>query len=239
MSPEDEKRRKILEHRIAQGLIKYPNAATYLTQHFEQLKGRVFEGKTLEEYNKMWYEYHRPRTPTVIQKPRIVGPRLVKTARFALDTYGFLPRDSVVVIVPKQNKAFENLKYSLDKTLNRNSSVEEVLMYILVFLNSERFDCLLREKISKKRGGYPIIDERLLQRMGIPMPTEANKDAVERLQQLVRGAISQDCSDNVSEEINILVEELYKTEKGQSKMKGQLKSYIESSKESENKNDFI
>jgi hypothetical protein len=205
-----------LEHRIALGLIKYPHAATYLIQYYEQLKGRVFEGKPLQGYNKMWYEYHRPRTPTVIRKPRIVGPRLVKTARFALDTDGFLPRDSVVVIAPKQ-KTFENLKNSLDKTLSRKTSEEEVLLYILAFLNSETFDNLLREKISKKRGGYPIIDERLLQRLGIPIPTKASKNVVEKLLKLVKEAVSQGCTDKMGEEINNLVKELYRAKGGEIK----------------------
>jgi len=159
----------------------------------------------------MWYEYHRPRTPIVIRKPKIVGPRLVKTARFALDSKGFLPRDSVVVIVPKQ-KAFEDLKSPLDKTLNRKTPEEEALLYILAFLNSETFDHLLREKISKKRGGYPIVDERLLQRMGIPIPTRASKNVVEKLLKLVKEAVSQGCTDKMDREISKLVKEPYKAE---------------------------
>jgi hypothetical protein len=100
--PEYEKIKNILEHRIALGLVKYPNAAMYLIQHYLLLRRRIFEERSLQQYNKMWYEYHRQRTPMLIQKPKIVGARLMKKAKFALDTYGFLPRDSVIAIVPKQ-----------------------------------------------------------------------------------------------------------------------------------------
>jgi hypothetical protein len=219
---EGEKRKKILEHRIAIGLVKYPNVATYLTQHYEQLSGRSFEERALQEYNKMWYEYHRPRTPQIIRKPKIVGPRLVKTAKFALDINGFLPRDSVVALVPKQ-KTFEDLRKSLKNALSRNVSEEEVLMYILSFLNSEAFDDLLKEKISKKRGGYPIIDERLLQKFGIPIPTKANKNIVEKLLQLVKENVFQNCEND--EEINKLVKVLYDVEKGKTEAKT-LKTFI-------------
>jgi F420-0:gamma-glutamyl ligase-like protein len=171
----------------------------------------------------MWYEYHRPRTPLVIRKPRIVGSRLVKMARFALDSNGFLPRDSVVVITPKQ-KAFKNLKSSLGKTLGRKVSEDEVLLYILAFLNSETFDQLLIEKISKKRGGYPIIDERLLKRLGIPMPTRASKNIVKKLLELVKKAVSQDHTNETDKEINNLVKKLYKEEK--IKTKTSLRSFI-------------
>lgn len=204
---ENEKRKKILEHRIARGFIKYPKAATYLTEHYEQLKGRVFEGKTLREYNKMWYEYHRPRTPEIIRSPKIVGPRLAKEARFALDREGFLPRDSVIVIVPKRGAV--ELKRSLDEALGRESSEEELLLYILAFLNSEEFNRLLEGKASKKRGGYSIISETLLQDLAIPMPSSGG--IVDRLIQLVRKATSEGCTDEESKEIDKLVGELFKT----------------------------
>lgn len=80
----------------------------------------------------MVYEYHRSRTPILVRKPKIVGPRLTKTARFALDTNGSPPGDSVIAIVPRR-ETFKSLKYSLDKTLGRESSEEEVLLYILAF----------------------------------------------------------------------------------------------------------
>ena len=206
--PESERIKRMLEHRIALGLVRYPNAATYLIQHYQLLRGRTFEGKTLSQYGKMWYEYHRPRVPTLTYKPKIVGPRLMKTAKFALDTHGYLPRDSVIAIVPKRG-AFEGLVDSLEKVLGRKPSEEEALMYVLAFLNSEIFNRLLAEKISKKRGGYPIVNEELLQRLSIPLPTEADRDTCKRLLRMVKTAVSQGANSQLDKEINELVKKLY------------------------------
>ena len=58
--------KRLLKHRIALGLIKYPMAATYLIEHYERLQGRVFEKKKFTELGKRWYEYHRPRDPHLL-----------------------------------------------------------------------------------------------------------------------------------------------------------------------------
>jgi hypothetical protein len=205
---EEEKIKRMLTHRIALGLVRYPNVATYLVQYYQQLKRRVFEGKYIEQYNKMWYEYHRPRTPELIYKPKIVSPRLTKTARFALDTYGYLPRDSVVAIIPKRN-SFDELKDALSKVLGRKAIEEEVLMYILAFLNSKFTEQLLSEKVSKKRGGYIIVNEELLKSICIPIPQEIHGNTIKKLLELVKNVINGRSSSNVEKEINDLVQTLW------------------------------
>lgn len=160
--------RRLLEHRIAHGYIKYPKAASYLLQHYDLLAKRIFEEKTMKEYNKEWYEYHRPRDPDLLMKPRIVSPRLIKTPRFALDLKGFMPRDSVVILVP--SKKFGELIDQL-RQLGKYEQIDG-LIYILAFLNSTRFEQLLAKKRSKKRGGYTLIDEKLLSRFVIPTPPD-------------------------------------------------------------------
>ena len=210
--PENEKIKSILNHRIALGLIRYPNVATYLAQYYQQLRSRAFEGKLIEQYNKMWYEYHRPRTPELVSKPKIVSPRLTKVARFALDTHGYLPRDSVVAFIPKRD-SLSKLKEVLGKVLSREVTEEEVLMYLLAFLNSKYVDQLLSEKISKKRGGYVIINETLLQSICIPIPVENHRKTVERLLDLVKNAVAKGGSDEIEKEINSLVQILQPTGK--------------------------
>jgi hypothetical protein len=103
----------------------------------------------------------------------------------------------------------------LERVLGRKISEEEVLMYILAFLNSKTFDHLLAEKISKKRGGYPIIGEQLLQRLSIPMPTTANKNIIEDLIELVKKAVFQLVTDQLEVEINDLIERLYQSQRGE------------------------
>lgn len=210
--PEDEKIKSMLDRRIALGLIRYPNTATYLVQYYRQLRSRVFEEKLIEQYNKMWYEYHRPRTPKLVSKPKIVSPRLTKEARFALDTHGYLPRDSVVALIPKRDP-FCKLKGVLSKVLGREVTEEEALMYLLAFLNSKFVDQLLLEKVSKKRGGYVIVNEKLLQGICIPIPAESHRKSVEELLNLVKNAITGEGSDDVEREINNLVQTLQLTGK--------------------------
>jgi len=132
----------------------------------------------------------------------------------------------VVIVVPKE-KGFKNLTKSLNKALRRKSSEEEALLYILAFLNSEAFNSLLNEKISKKRGGYPIVDERLLQKFGIPLPTETTKAIVEKLLEAARKAISQGSSEGIEKIINELVRELYKAVEGGTKPKAFLRSFVQ------------
>jgi hypothetical protein len=210
--PEDEKIKSMLDRRIALGLIRYPNTATYLVQYYRQLRSRVFEEKLIEQYNKMWYEYHRPRTPELVSKPKIVSPRLTKEARFALDTHGYLPRDSVVALIPKRDP-FGKLKGVLSKVLGREVTEKEALMYLLAFLNSKFVDQLLSEKVSKKRGGYVIVNEKLLQGICIPIPAESHRKSVEELLNLVKNAITGEGSNDVEREINNLVQTLQPTGK--------------------------
>jgi len=205
----EEKRRKILEHRIALGLVNYPNAATYLIKNYEDLAGRVFEEKTMREYNKMWYEYHRKRTPQIIRKPRLVGPRLLKTPRFAFDGEGFLPRDSVVVILPKNVGKFKKLLTALGECVERRSTEEDALLYLLAFLNSRVFNDILRQKVSKKRGGYPIVDEKLLRKLRIPIPSKESKALVKELLTLVKKLVSGELKKEYESRVDQLVEEIF------------------------------
>jgi len=96
---------KLLTHRIARGMVRFPRVAKYLIEHYMELSDRIFEGKKITEYGKMWYEYHRPRVPEkMLYTPKIVTPRLNKRVKFALDTEGYLPQDSVIALVPKSRE---------------------------------------------------------------------------------------------------------------------------------------
>jgi len=163
----------ILNYRIAKSIVAFPSTAKYLIKHYNKLEKREFEGKKLSEYNKCWYEYHRPRTPTLTAKPKIVCKRVMKTPAFALDEEGYLLRDSVMSIIPR--KKFDELRKNLANVLRSQITIIQALEYSLAFLNSESFQELLEKRRSKKRGGYPILDERLLERLTVPKV--ATKDA--------------------------------------------------------------
>jgi hypothetical protein len=167
-----------LNLRIAGGIVAYPKTAKYLVEHHDKLIGREFESKLMSEYGKSWYEYHRPRTPVLTKKPKIVGKRLMREPAFALDTQGFLPSDSVIALIPKER--FTELKDALQEALKIPVDNEDALRYVLTWLNSEYFGSVLHHKRAKKRGDYPMVDENMLARFTVPIPSgdRANVRAV-------------------------------------------------------------
>lgn len=158
------------------GIIPYPNVARWLIDNYDKLSSREFEGKRLIEYGKLWYEYHRPRKPILLTTPKIVGARLMKTPKFAIDEEGYLPRDSVVSLIPVRNKRFPEFMEYLSKLIGRKITVLEALNYCLCVLNSFIFQSLLDEVIDKRKGGYVIIGEKLLSKMVIPKPDLSSKE---------------------------------------------------------------
>lgn len=168
-----------LDYRTARNLVKFPKVANYLTKHYDKLEQREFEGKRLSQYNKSWYEYHRPRTPELISKPKIVCKRVMKKPAFALDDKGYLPRDSVISMIPK--KKMDELRSNLEKVLHEKLTTAQVLKYSLTFLNSELFQEILTQRRSKKRGGYPIVDERLLEKFSIPKIKAKDLDSTKKI----------------------------------------------------------
>jgi len=65
---------KLLQHRIALGLVPYPHTARYLIEHYERLFNRVFEKRRFTESGKGWYEYHRPRDAGIVLAMPAGGP---------------------------------------------------------------------------------------------------------------------------------------------------------------------
>lgn len=169
----------ILNFRTARGLVLFPKTASYLVANSTKLSQRIFEGKSLTEYNKSWYEYHRPRNPLILTSPKIVCKRMMKEPAFALDEKGYLPRDSVICLIPKgQIKVVQD---ELTNILRKPVDQKEVLNYILYFLNSNIFAALLAKRRAKKRGGYPIVDEKLLRQFIIPKPLAKHSREIRKI----------------------------------------------------------
>jgi len=169
-----------LLYRIAKNLVDYPRIAEYLFSHYDNLSKRKFEGKTMFELNKEWYEYHRNRTPEILQTPKIVCRRLMKEPSFAIDDVGYIPKDSVVCFTPRPE--FKQLLSELEKMTGDKLSIIDGYNYILSYLNSEWFGEILEAKRAKKRGGYPRIGERMLDSIVIPSPkTISKKEVIKRI----------------------------------------------------------
>jgi len=77
---------------------KHPNANEYLSTYKEMLESRHLDGKIITERNKQWYELWRPRDADILNKSKIVTPRLSTKNRFAVDLAGNYLLDSAVGI---------------------------------------------------------------------------------------------------------------------------------------------
>jgi hypothetical protein len=168
-----------LKARTAQKYVAFPNVAEYLFGYYDILSKRVFKERPLADYRKMWYEYIWQRDPSILKIPKIVCPRLTPEARFAVDKYGYIPRDSVRCLIPKNQ--LESLIKTLSKIANRPVSMEICLNYVLAFLNSQAFNDLLAAQRAKKRGGYPIVGEKMLKRFIIPRPEPKYHNEIGRI----------------------------------------------------------
>jgi hypothetical protein len=170
-----------LQARTANGLIDYPKMAKYLVQFYEKLDRREFEGKTLVDSGKSWYEYHRPRKTSLLRNPKIVFKRVMKDPTFCIDEEGYLPTDSVCALIPREE--IGELRKAISESLGKSVKEHSCLKYVVAFLNSGLFAMLLQKRRSKKRGGYPIVDEKILSKFVIPKPMKRHgkqvKDIIE------------------------------------------------------------
>jgi len=175
---------EISSYRVAQGVISYPRTASYLIDYYK-LSQRIFERRTLSDYNKIWYEFHRPREPSLTTKPKIVCKRMMKDPTFALDQEGYLPRDSIMSLIPKER--FKEVREELEKVIGDSVSIKDAFNYVLSFLNSDLFAGLLAKRRAKKRGGYPIVDERMMRRFLIPVPSSKY---AEKIKEILKGNLT-------------------------------------------------
>jgi hypothetical protein len=168
-----------LKNRTGRNYVPFPKTAEYLFNYYKILSERIFKGKPLSGFRKMWYEYIWQRDPSIAVKNKIVTPRLTQKAQFAVDKYGYLPRDSIISLLPRGR--FSELKDAISKVVKKSTSDEMALNYVCAFLNSTFFDDLLQRKRAKKRGGYPMIGEKMLGRFIIPKPQPSQSHQVKSI----------------------------------------------------------
>ena len=180
----------LLKHRIALGLVRYPNTARYLIGHYERLFNRVFEKKRFTELGKRWYEYHRPRDQKIVlAKEKILSPTLIRKARFALDTNGYLSDHACLFLQPT-SKTFDRwsaFSAQMKKCLGREVNRTELLTYCLCFLNSTVATKALTEgRQPTPKGSYQITEQSLRE---VPIAPPSDKKAVSRMLHLAKQII--------------------------------------------------
>jgi len=181
----------ILEHRIALGLVKYPQTARYLVEYYTRLAGRIFKKRRMEAFGRRWYEYLWPRDPKLmLGLNRIISPSLAKEVRFALDTKGFLADHACQYLLPTDStfKRREELRQALSQVLNREAHDMEVLCYCLAFMNSPYAqETLVSGRRPTPKGSYQISEEYLKE---IPVALPSTKEQAEEILSIAKDLVS-------------------------------------------------
>jgi len=194
---------------IVSGAIAYPKTGAYLVSHFARLSQRMFEKKTLSDYGKSWYEYHRPRDVNLLCKsPKIVTRRMTKDVEFSLDVDGVLPTDGcIAMILRSKNDIVENL---VALGMKPDEAVENACYYLLSFLNSTIVKFLLKSTADFWQGNYYQVREGFLSDIPVRLP---DRSCVKEINEIVKLAkMVTYGKDSKIEEIDNLVFKLYKQE---------------------------
>jgi hypothetical protein len=184
---------KLLQHRIALKLVQYPNAARYLSEHYSRLESRVFKKKNIRRFNRRWYEYLWPRDAHIIlAKEKILSPRLIRSARFALDTRGHLSDDACLFLQPtsKTHEAWSAFAAQMKTCLGREATRTELLTYCLCFLNSTVATKALTEgRQPTPKGSYQVTEQSLRE---VPIAPPSGKRDIVKLLDLANEIITMD-----------------------------------------------
>jgi type I restriction-modification system DNA methylase subunit len=165
--------KRLFEHRRdALEIVKYPRAAEYLLSHYEQLAGRTFEKRSIFDWGKEWYEFHRPRDAEIIfGQPKIISPRLTPRVRFALDQEGIGIQDSCLCLAVAENtkEGFNEFRKRLSKVLGHEVKAVTVFRYLLAFLNSSYAQELLTTGHRPRPGDVFQVSDQFLEEISIPV----------------------------------------------------------------------
>lgn len=184
---------KILSHRIAKGIVKYPNTAKYLSEQYERLEGRVFKKQNIRKFGRRWYEYLWPRDARLLldSVPRIVSPTLCRQISFALDTEGYLSDHACQFLFPRRGvpNGIDPFIRKLSKTLGRDVTLEESLLYCLAFLNSPYAQERLVSGRRPTPKGYYQLGEEYIRELFVFLPRSRSegKAILGATKQLVQG----------------------------------------------------
>ena len=178
---------KLLKHRIALGLVKYPAAALYLVDHYDELEGRVFKKKNIRKFNRRWYEYLWPRDAKImLANLRIISPTLVRKVRFVLDETGYLSDHACLMIQPAQktDTAWQKFEGTMELIVGEALPKKDLMRYCLAFMNSDYAqERLVTGHRPTPKGSYAITEAFLKE---IPIPSPADKRTVKTIIGIVK-----------------------------------------------------
>jgi len=169
---------------IARRIIKHPKTAMFLVTHYSRLAVREAEKKSWKDYGKEWYEYHRPRTASVMLGiPKIITRRMTRDIEFSFDDTGFIPTDGCIALTPRKgNDWFRQMR-------NRGFSDRDALVFCLALLNSSIMKFLIRHSMDSWQGGYYQVRDDTLAGVPVKNPTDRNEEMFKKAIIAANGAL--------------------------------------------------
>ncbi|NQU23449.1 MAG: SAM-dependent DNA methyltransferase [Candidatus Nealsonbacteria bacterium] len=162
-----------------------PETWKYLESHYDQLSGR----RSVQRGDFPWWRPERPRVPSRILRPKIVGPHLMLFPKFAIDFDG---------------------EYVVSRTpfISHESNDKKLLWYLLAVLNSSLGHWQIAMQSHKYSRGYARLEAATLRDFKMPQPAAINPRLLSAIVEHSERAISVD-SREVDQEIDELVAKAY------------------------------
>ena len=145
---------------------RFPGCWAYLNARRAELERRNVSGGPASE--RQWYQYGRSQSLTKFNTPKIILPILSIESRYAYD-------DTNIVVTGGGNGPYYMVRAP------EGASVTD--HYLLAVLNHPLSEAFVRTNTSPFRGGYYSHGKQFIQNLPIPVPTDAERRAVEALVQ--------------------------------------------------------
>ncbi|MEZ6129180.1 MAG: N-6 DNA methylase [Planctomycetaceae bacterium] len=146
---------------------KGPETWSYLESHYDSLSTRA----SVVRGDFPWWRPERPRTPSEIFRPKIVGPHLMLFPKFSVDAKG---------------------KYGVSRTVFISQVDDDVdwLWYLCGILNSSVGHWQIVTQSHKYSRGYARIEAATLKQFRLPDPTNQDPLLVAKLVRIAQDAAS-------------------------------------------------
>jgi len=169
---------------IARGSIKYPKVAKFLVDRYSKLASREAEKMSWKDYGKAWYEYHRPRSPSLMmESPKILTRRMTHDMEFCLDDRGFIPTDGCIALTLTKNSNW------IESMREQGFDDRDSLCFCLALLNSEIVKFLVRNSADSWQGEYYQVREDTLADVPVKNPSKVDKAMFEGVIAAVKGVL--------------------------------------------------
>ncbi|WP_417737305.1 HsdM family class I SAM-dependent methyltransferase [Rosistilla oblonga] len=169
---------------------KAPETWAYLESHYPTLSGRA----SVRRGDFPWWRPERPRLPSTLLRPKIVGPHLMLFPKFSLDIEGELAVSRTIYI-------------------SHETDDEDALWYLLAVLNSKIGHWQIATQSHKYSRGYARVEAVTLRNFQLPSPSAIQSsvlrkivDKTKQLHSEFVQSIQEEIDEMVAEQFDVTVE---------------------------------